>query len=469
VLGSAHYEELSAEVGVGESVLKKVLIVDDEENQRLVLRAKLRRAGFEVETAASGKEALETYGKFSPDLVLSDLKMPEVSGLDLIRALKARGNGTLVILMSAYADQDEVVQAVREGAFDYVSKPLHFEDLLHRIGLAEESVRLRRENELLKRGGPKGLRGIVARSVVMEDLFKTVRKVAEYKSTVLLLGESGTGKELFARAIHEESPRRGGPFVAVNCGAIPESLLESELFGHKRGAFTDATADKRGLFEEASGGTLFLDEVGELPLGLQVKLLRALQEGKIRRLGDTKDAEVDVRIVAATARDLVADVKTGRFREDLFYRLNVLPLAIPPLRARADDVPLLVEHFVAKNNARLGTKITGISPEALAILCEYGWPGNVRELENTIERAMVLAETEALGAQDLPERVRDANDPVKLQLASGEMSIKRTMRVIEEVLIRRALEKTGGNRTSAAKLLEISHRALLYKIKGYGI
>ncbi len=435
----------------------------------MVLRAKLKRAGFEVETASNGREAIAVQERFGADLVLTDLRMPESTGLDLVRALREKGNGAIVILMSAYAEQDEVVAGVREGAYDYVSKPLHFDDLMHRIRRAEEAVRLRAENESLRRGDGTGLAGIVARSRPMEELFKTVRKVAEYKTTVLLTGESGTSKELFARAIHRESPRRGEPFVAVNCGAIPETLLESELFGHKRGAFTDATSDKRGLFEEASGGTLFLDEVGELPLGLQVKLLRALQEGIIRRLGDTKDTEVDVRIVTATARDLGEDVKTGKFREDLFYRLNVLPLRIPPLRERLDDVPLLASHFITRNNDRLGTKIRGIAPEAMKVLCEHGWPGNVRELENTIERAMVLAEGEILVPADLPERVRDANDPVRLQLRSGELSIKKTMRVIEEVLIRRALEKTGGNRTSASKLLEISHRALLYKIKGYGV
>jgi two-component system response regulator AtoC len=303
----------------------------------------------------------------------------------------------------------------------------------------------------------------------MRVVFRTLEKVADYKTTVLIEGESGTGKELVARALHERSSRASRSFVAVNCGAIPGTLLESELFGHKRGAFTDASSDKRGLFEEADGGTLFLDEIGELPLALQVKLLRALQEGIIRRLGDTRDVKIDVRVVAATVRDLGLEVKEGRFREDLYYRLNVLPLRVPPLRERREDIPLLVEHFLVKNNARLGTKMRGVSPRAHKLLLEYPWPGNVRELENTVERSVVLAEGDTLDEADLPERLRAGKDAVQATLDAGELSIKKTTRVIEETLIRRALDKTRGNRTAAAKLLEISHRALLYKIKDYGV
>jgi two-component system response regulator AtoC len=303
----------------------------------------------------------------------------------------------------------------------------------------------------------------------MGEIFRTISKIAEFKTTVLISGESGVGKELVARAIHSRSSRRAGPFVALNCGAIPENLLESELFGHKKGAFTDASSDRRGLFEEATHGTLFLDEIGELPLNLQVKLLRVLQEDTIRRLGDTKDVKVDVRIIAATHRDLVAEVKASRFREDLFYRINVLAIAIPPLRARREDINLLIDHFIARNNARLGTQIRDLSHEARKLLLEYAWPGNVRELENTIERAMVLAERDMLDTPDLPDRIREALDPVQMQLASGELSIKKTTLAIEEILIRRALTKTKGNRTRAAEILEISHRALLYKIKDYKI
>jgi two-component system response regulator AtoC len=303
----------------------------------------------------------------------------------------------------------------------------------------------------------------------MQDIFRTIAKIADYKTTVLVSGESGTGKELVARALHRRSSRRSAPFVAVNCGAIPENLLESELFGHKKGAFTDANSDRRGLFEEADGGTLFLDEIGELPLALQVKLLRVLQDEMIRRVGDSRDVKVDVRIIAATHRDLSAEVKASRFREDLFYRLNVLPIVVPPLRIRREDIALLIDHFVARNNARLGISIRGVDTEARRILVEYAWPGNVRELENTIERAMVLSEGDLIVASDLPERVREARDPVQVQLSSGELSIKKTTRVIEETLIRRALQKTRGNRTRAAEVLELSHRALLYKIKDYKI
>jgi two-component system response regulator AtoC len=269
--------------------------------------------------------------------------------------------------------------------------------------------------------------------------------------------------------VHARSSRKNHPFVPINCGAIPENLLESELFGHRKGAFTDAHSDRRGLFEEADGGTLFLDEIGELPLNLQVKLLRVLQEESIRRLGDTKDVRVDVRIITATHRDLAAETKAGRFREDLFYRINVLPIMIPPLRARKEDVNLLIDHFLQRNNVRLGTSIRGLTPDARKLLLEYTWPGNVRELENTIERAMVLCDGDVIDSHDLPERLREALDPVQVQLASGELSIKKTTAAIEEILIRRALQKTRGNRTRAAELLEISHRALLYKIKDYNI
>ncbi|MCA9600914.1 MAG: sigma-54-dependent Fis family transcriptional regulator, partial [Myxococcales bacterium] len=275
--------------------------------------------------------------------------------------------------------------------------------------------------------------------------------------------------ELVARALHDHSPRKDERFVAVNCGAIPEQLLESELFGHRRGAFTDAVSDKIGLFQEAHRGTLFLDEIGELPLALQVKLLRALQEGSIRRVGDTKDVDVDVRVVTATVRDLEAEVKAGRFREDLYYRLNVLQVRVPSLRERRDDILLLTEHFIERCNTRLGTRVRGVDGSVRRLLLDYPWPGNVRELENTLERAVVLAEQDLIRSEDLPDRVREPSDPVSSALDSGELSIKKTSRHIEETLIRKALERTKGNRTAAAKLLEISHRALLYKIKDYGL
>jgi two-component system response regulator AtoC len=449
--------------------VRRVLVVDDEENLRLVLRTLLRRHGYEVETAESGEDALGMVDSFGPDVVLTDVRMPKMGGLDLLTTLKAKGNEATVIVMSAYGNMDLALEAMKAGAYDYVQKPFKPDEIVLALRKAEERELLRRENRALRDEIRKEHRfeDILAKSQKMQDIFRTISKIAEYKTTVLVAGESGVGKELVARAIHHRSTRRGGSFVAVNCGAIPENLLESELFGHKKGSFTDAVQDRRGLFEEADGGSLFLDEIGELPLALQVKLLRVLEDEKIRRVGDVRDIKIDVRIITATHRDLLAETKAGRFREDLFYRLNVLPILVPPLRDRREDIPLLIDHFVARNNVRLGTSIRGLDTETRRLLFEYAWPGNVRELENTIERAMVLAEGDQIVAQDLPDRLREARDPVQMQLASGELSVKKTMRIVEEILIRRALQRTKGNRTRAAEVLEISHRALLYKIKDY--
>jgi two-component system, NtrC family, response regulator AtoC len=451
--------------------LRRVLVVDDEENIRLVLRTLLKKHGYEVEVADGGEAALALAGTFSPDVILTDVKMPKMSGLELLAALKAKDHPATVIVMSAYGNVDLALEAMKAGAYDYVSKPFKPDEIVLVLKKAEERESLRRENRALKEQirADHQYESILAKSPQMGEIFRTITKIADFKTTVLISGESGVGKELVAKAIHARSTRATRPFVAINCGAIPENLLESELFGHKKGSFTDATSDRRGLFEEATLGTLFLDEIGELPLNLQVKLLRALQEESIRRVGDSKDVKIDVRIIAATHKDLGVEAKAGRFREDLFYRINVLPIHIPPLRARREDINLLIDHFVAKNNLRLGTSIRGLSTEARRLLLEYGWPGNVRELENTIERAMVLADADVLEVTDLPERLRDALDPVQMQLASGELSIKKTTHAIEEILIRRALQKTKGNRTRAAEILEISHRALLYKIKDYKI
>jgi two-component system response regulator AtoC len=451
--------------------MRRVLVVDDEENIRLVLRTLLRKHGYEVEVAESGETALALVDSFGPDVILTDVRMPKMGGLDLLATLKAKQQPATVIVMSAYGSNDLALEAMKAGAYDYVSKPFKPDEVVLVLRKAEEREALRRENLALKEQIREGnqYESILAKSPQMVEIFRTITKVADFKATVLITGESGVGKELVARALHSRGARKGAAFVAVNCGAIPENLLESELFGHKKGAFTDATSDRRGLFEEANGGTLFLDEIGELPLPLQVKLLRVLQEETIRRVGDSKDMKVDVRIVAATHRDLGAEAKAGRFREDLFYRINVLAIAIPPLRSRREDITLLVDHFVARNNARMGTRIRGLSAEARKLLQEYGWPGNIRELENTIERAMVLAEGDILEIGDFPDRIREALDPVQMQLASGELSIKKTNYAIEEILIRRALTKTKGNRTRAAEILEISHRALLYKIKDYKI
>ncbi len=451
--------------------MRRVLVVDDEENIRLVLRTLLRKHGYEVEVADNGATALALVDSFGPDVILTDVRMPRLGGLDLLAALRAKQSSATVIVMSAYGNVDLALEAMKAGAYDYVGKPFKPDEIVLALRKAEEREALRRENRALREQISKEHRfeSLLARSPQMVEIFRTIGKIADYKTTVLIEGESGVGKELVARALHARSVRKSQSFVAVNCGAIPENLLESELFGHKKGAFTDANADRRGLFEEATGGTLLLDEIGELPLSLQVKLLRVLQEETIRRLGDSKDVKIDVRIIAATHRDLAVEVKAGRFREDLYYRINVLPIRIPPLRERKEDVNLLIDHFVARNNARLGTRIRGVAGETRKLLLDYSWPGNVRELENTIERAMVLSEGDVLEVADLPERLSETLDPVQAQLATGELSIKKTSAAVEEILIRRALQKTKGNRTRAAEILEISHRALLYKIKDYNI
>jgi len=451
--------------------MRRVLVVDDEENVRLVLRTFLKRQGYVVEMADGGESALALVESFGPDFIITDVRMPKMGGLDLLATLKAKGDPATVIVMSAYGNLDLAIEAMKAGAYDYVQKPFKNDEILLALRKAEEREQLRRENRVLRQEVIKdsSFEKMVSKSEAMQKVFRTVLKVADFKTTALITGESGVGKELVARALHQRSSRKEGRFVAVNCGAIPENLLESELFGHKRGAFTDASSDRAGLFEQADGGQLFLDEIGELPLPLQVKLLRVLQEETVRRIGDNTETPVDVRVTAATHRDLSAEVKAGRFREDLFYRINVLHIHVPPLRDRREDIPLLMDHFIERNNARLGTDIRGVAPEVRRLLSEYAWPGNVRELENTIERAMVLTEGDVLLDGDLPDRIHQARDPIRLQLGSGELSIKKTQRVIEEVLIRRALTQTKGNRTKAAQLLEISHRALLYKIKDYKV
>ncbi|MEK6606400.1 MAG: sigma-54 dependent transcriptional regulator [Myxococcota bacterium] len=452
--------------------LRRILVVDDEESLRHMLGTLLRRAGYEPHAVASGSEAMTELGEKAYDVVLTDLRMPRMSGIELLEQIALRGAGApTVIVMSAYGSFDIALEAMKKGAYDYISKPFKPDEIVLVLRKAEEREGLKRENRKLREALDKHSRTprIVARSARMEEVLRAVRKIAEYKTTVLVTGESGTGKELVARALHDLGPRAARAFVAVNCGAIPPALLESELFGHVKGAFTDASRDKKGLFEEAEAGTLFLDEIGELPLALQVKLLRALQEEKIRRVGDTREIDIDARVVAATARDLGDEVREGRFREDLYYRLNVVHIAIPPLRDRREEIPPLIEHFLARHNQRLGTKIEGVAPDAMRLLMEYPWPGNVRELENTIEHAIVLAERARIEGENLPARVRESHDRVRVALSGSDLSIKRTTRALEEELIRRALRKTGGNRTAAARHLEISYRALLYKMKEFGI
>jgi two-component system response regulator AtoC len=447
---------------------ERVLVIDDDESLRESLVLVLAAEGFEVVGVADGESALARVEGSIFDVVLCDVRMPGVDGLELLPQLVRRLPGSTVILMSAYGTDDLALEAMKRGAYDYLAKPFRPAEAVLTIRKARERERLRRANQALRREVQRatGERPIVATSEAMIEVLELMERAAAFKSTVLITGESGTGKEVLARAVHAQSPRRHEPFVAVNCGAIPETLLESELFGHVRGAFTGAERSRRGLFAEADGGTLFLDEVGELGLALQVKLLRVLQEEEIRPLGDAKARPVDVRVIAATARDLAAEVAAGRFREDLFYRLNVVHLEVPPLRERPRDVPLLVDHFVAQFRAALGKPLRAVSDDALARLVAYRWPGNVRELENVIERAAILAEGDTITLRELPQNVVAAED---VEGAQADMSLKRARRAAETLAIRRALRATGGNRTHAARLLKISHRALLYKLKEYAI
>jgi two-component system response regulator AtoC len=450
-----------------------VLVVDDEESMRHLLTVILTDRGYEVRAVSNGEDALRELSARDYDLVLSDVRMPRMDGLVLLKkALEVRPDLTFIV-MSAYGTHDTAIEAMKAGAYDYVSKPFKPDEVVLVLRKAEERLRLSRENRRLRSELADGFRieNFIGSSPSLQEMLRQVRKVAPTKTTVLLTGESGTGKELVARAIHELSPRAAMPFVAVNCGAIPSELLESELFGHVRGAFTDASRDKKGLAAEADGGTLFLDEIGELPVQLQVKLLRFLEDEQVRRVGDTRSEKVDVRVVAATARDLSRAVKDGQFREDLFYRLNVVNVRLPALRERPDDVPALVEHFLAKyRRLRPEEPLTGVSPEALEVLRSHRWPGNVRELEHAVERAVVLADGPLIQEGDLPDEVRVPPGPLAPPLVPGrDLSVKRAFRAMEEQLIRAALDRTGGNRTRAAELLDLSYRALLYKIKEYGI
>jgi two-component system, NtrC family, response regulator AtoC len=445
---------------------KRVLVIDDEENLRHYLQLVLGEAGYQVETASDGAEALERMQHHTWDIVLCDIRMPRMDGMAFLKEAKTKSLEGTIIMMSAYGTVDTAVEAMKIGAYDYISKPFNADEIILTIKKAEERERLREENIRLKAEVLRDydLENIIAKSEAMGKIFDLVKKVARYKSSVLITGESGTGKELVARAIHYNSDRKDKPLISINCGAIPENLLESELFGHVKGAFTDAVKTKKGLFEVANQGTIFLDEVGELPSSLQVKLLRVLQDGEMRRVGDTASFKVDVSLIAATAKDLADEVSQNRFREDLYYRLNVLPIHIPPLRERKEDIPALVEHFIALYNKKLGLRIKGASKQARERFLRYAWPGNVRELENIIERAMILAERDTIGIEALPMHVqeRGASTPVPAGL-----SIKKGAREMEIRLIKQALDKTGGNRLQAARILEISHKALLYKLKEY--
>jgi len=450
---------------------QRVLIIDDEENMRHMLRTILAGEGYHITTAANGREGLEQCEGAPFDIVLCDLRMPEMDGLAFLDALGEARRSMTIIMMSAYGTVDIAIEAVKRGAYDYISKPFKPDEIILTLKKAEERERLREENTHLRNEINRtfGFEHIVTKSDKMLKVFETIRKIADYDTSVLITGESGTGKEVIAKAVHYNSRRSGKPFVGINCGAIPENLLESELFGFSKGAFTDACHHKKGLFEEAHGGTMLLDEIGELPLQLQVKLLRVLQEGEVRRIGDTRPTRIDARILAATARDLVQEVRKGAFREDLFYRLNVIRIDLPPLRERREDIAPLISHCISRYNTKHRLKVQGIAPSALGMLLKYDWPGNIRELENVLERCVILSEKGRIEKEALPPELRGVAGKPGGEEAGKEYSLKKMSRIMEEQLIRKALEKTRGNRTHAAKLLEISHPALLSKMKGFGL
>jgi len=459
---------------------RTILVADDEPSIRHVLTLALAEKGYEVRAVSDGEEALKELGARAYDVLICDVRMPKLDGLGLLGKALQQWPELTCVVMSAYGSSDAALQAVGLGAYDYVQKPFKPEEMVLVLRKAEERLRLLQENRRLRPGekDARALMELLGESEPMKSLHRQIRKLAPVSTTVLITGESGTGKELVARALHALSPRAAMPFVPVNCGAIPAGLIESELFGHARGAFTDARTAKRGLFAEADGGTVFLDEVGELPAPAQVKLLRILQEGEVRPVGENRPEKVDVRILAATLRDLGKLVERGELREDLYYRLNVVNVRMPPLRERREDVLLLARHFLQRFNRELNREqpVEGFSAESEVLLTQYAWPGNVRELENAMERAVLLSESTTVAPESLPEKLwaserAPAPPPpaAGLPQAEQDLSLKRAMRALEESFIRAALRRTKGNRTRAAEVLEISHRALLYKIKEYGI
>ena len=453
---------------------KRLLIIDDEENMRHMLSSLLNKSGYRVDTASDGADALEKVDQTLYDFILCDLKMPNMSGMEFFETARDKLWATTVIMMSAYGNIDTAVEAMKKGAYDFISKPFKPDEVLLTLKKAEERESLKRENLWLKERIRKiqekyRFGNMVTKSNAMLDVFKLAEKVAQYNTTVLIYGDSGTGKELIARGIHFSGQRAKNSLVPVNCGGIPENLLESELFGYKKGAFTGANTDRKGLFEEADGGTIFIDEIGELPLSLQVKLLRVLQENEIRAVGDSKTKKIDVRVIAATAKQLEDEVNKGRFREDLFFRLNVLPIKLPSLSSRTEDIPLLCQHFIDRFNIRLEKGIKGITPAAMSLLLKHSWPGNVRELENMIERAIVLAEDTILLPENFSPEIGAESDTNRIDDLLEGYSLKAAQKILEKKLITRSLKATAGNRTKAARMLEISYPSLLSKIKAYNI
>jgi DNA-binding NtrC family response regulator len=444
-----------------------VLVVEDDGAMRDLLCEELSEANFRVEVAAGGRGGVERVKQGGIDVVVSDLRMPDLDGFDLLRDIKATDPSPHIIVITAFGSIDTAIKAVKLGAYDYITKPFEIEALILAVEKALAERGLRREVARLRRevARPYGLGNIVGKSPAMQEIFNLVTRLAPSSASVLVTGESGTGKELIARAIHYNSGRRKQPFVPVNVAAIPETLIESELFGYKRGAFTDARTDRSGLFLEADGGTIFLDEIGELPPPLQAKLLRVLQEREIRPLGATRSEKIDVRVVAATNRDLEALMRTGQFREDLYYRLNVIHIAVPPLRSRLEDILPLCEHFITAARRRgVHSPAGSISPAAAKALLAYHWPGNVRELENAIERALALCDSDKVEVEDLPAQVKERRPP---ELFAGAVARGLTLAELEREYIERVLAAEGGNKTRAAQRLGLDRKTLYRKLEEY--
>ena len=453
----------------------RILVVDDETSMREMLRIVLRRDGYQVIVAQSGTEAIELLQRQPVDLLLSDIRMPDKSGVDVLRAAKAVNPDIVAFMMTAYASTDTAVEAMRLGAVDYFTKPFNMDELRLKVRRHLESHKLREENVLLKKalGTAYEFSNIIGQSPAMLEVFKMVETIAKTNSTVLITGESGTGKDLIARAIHFNSLRRDQPFVALNCGAIPETLLESELFGQMKGAFTGADANKKGLIEVSERGTIFLDEIGEMNATMQVKLLRVLQDRRFRRLGGTEEVQADIRVIAATNQDLQKRVAEGKFREDLFYRINVLPVHLPPLRERREDIPPIAEHFLARFAEQMQKPVRSISGEAMDLLQAFSWPGNVRELENVMERAVALEQTPSVLPETLPEQVRrgvsTTSGQVPAELPEEGIDLEAHVEEIYRDHMVQALKRAGGVQVKAAEMLGMSFRSFRYYAKKLNI
>jgi two-component system NtrC family response regulator len=447
-----------------------ILAVDDDAGQRRLIEFWLKEEGYQVITAADGAAGLEAFESKSPALVISDIRMPGLSGLDMLGRIKAVSPDTPVILITAFGTVSDAVDAMKLGAADYVLKPVNPDELKLNVQRALEHQDLVVENRYLRdfAGTTFRFENIVGASKKMRDIFDVSLQVARRDSTVLLTGESGTGKELLAKALHQNSLRSSQPFITINCGAIPENLIESELFGHRKGSFTGALTDRTGKFEAANQGTVFLDEIGELPMNLQVRLLRVIQEREIDKIGYPKPIPINVRIIAATNRNLRTQIEDGQFREDLFYRLSVVTIELPPLRERRDDIPLLLQHFLKKHSARYQLPTPSLAEDALDVLTRYEWPGNVRELENAIESLVVLGKSDVIRSEDLPAHIRNARSRVSaisLQLPDEGISLEE----VEKEIIVQALEKHQGNQTRAARYLDISRKTLIYRMEKFGL